>query len=113
MYKTIGIYTNITDKQKFEKYYVNQILPRMIKFPGVIKMKITKLIATTRKIPESYSDLKFIIETYFETIDDVRELVNTSEGKEIIKLILDNPYGICGRYVGEGHSYSLENAKKQ
>lgn len=111
MYKTIGIYTDITDKQKFEKYYVDQIVPRMIKFPGVIKLKISKLIATTREIPTSFRDLKFIIETYFETIDDVRELVNTSEGKEIIKLILDNPYGTCGRYIGEGNSFSLENSK--
>lgn len=111
MYKTVGIYTDITDKQKFEKYYVNQILPRMIKFPGVIKLKITKLITSTRKIPTSLHELKFIIETYFETIDDIRQLVNTPEGKKIVKIILDNPYGTCGKYIGEGNSFSLESSK--
>ncbi|MCH5584738.1 hypothetical protein MK805_07105 [Shimazuella sp. AN120528] len=111
MYKTVGIYTKITDKKKFEKYYVENILPRMIKFPGVIKLKITHLITSTREIPASFQDIKFVIETYYETIDDVRQLVNTTEGKEIVKMILDNPYGTCGRYIGEAESYSLKNTK--
>lgn len=110
MYKTVGIYKNVTDSKAFEKYYVNKVLPRLLSFPGVIKMKITNLLDTTRGQGHQLNDINFIIETHFETIEELRRIVDSEEGKEIVQLILDNPYGDCGTYIGEHQSYEKKSS---
>jgi hypothetical protein len=41
MYKTIGIYKNLKDIGEFERFYVSEVMPKMLKLPGVIKMNVT------------------------------------------------------------------------
>jgi hypothetical protein len=113
MYKTIGIYKDISDSKQFEKYYVEEVMPRLITFPGVIKMKITNLLNSTREKPPSFDGIQFIIETHYETIDDLRKIVDTPEGKEIVRVILGNVHGKCGTYVGEGKSFIKKESNKQ
>jgi hypothetical protein len=105
MYKTVGIYKNITDSKEFEKYYIEAIFPKMITFPGVVKMKITNLIDNTRKIPPGMEGIQFIIETHYESIQDLRKIVDTEEGQDIVKTILGNQHAECGRYIGESKSF--------
>jgi uncharacterized protein (TIGR02118 family) len=109
MYKTVGIYKNVTDSKAFEKYYVSKVMPRLLSFPGVIKMKISDLLGTAGDNNSNINGINFIIETHFETIEDLRRIVDSEEGKEIIQLILNNPYGDCGTYIGEHQTFTKES----
>jgi hypothetical protein len=108
MYKTVGIYKNISDSKDFEKYYMEKVFPKLITFPGVLKMKITNLIDKTRENPPGMNHIQFIIETHYESIDDLRKIIETEEGRTIARTILGNQYAECGRYVGENKTYIEE-----
>ena len=93
---------------------MENVFPKMITFPGVVKMKITNLIDNTRKSPPGMEDIQFIIETHYETIDDLRKIIETDEGKDIVQTILGNQYAECGRYVGENKTYlAKENSHEK
>ncbi|SFJ68944.1 hypothetical protein [Thermoflavimicrobium dichotomicum] len=88
MYKTVGIYKGIDDIEAFEKFYVKEVIPRMLKLPGVIKMNITRLYYTNpENQPDGLQDVQFIIETHYESLEAIHKVLDTPEGQELARII--------------------------
>lgn len=107
MVKTVGIYKNIKDPESFEQYYIKNVLPRLLQFPGVIRMKITSLKSITDQQPEGLEKVQLIIETYYQSQEVIEDLLTTPEGQEIIRLITNNPNGELGSFFGREKIFSL------
>lgn len=107
MIKTVGIYKNIQNPKEFEEYYISKVMPRLLQFPGVIRMKITSLKSISNQQPEGMEEIQLIIETYYQSQDTIEELLSTTEGREIIRLITNNPEGELGSYFGKEKIFSL------
>lgn len=110
MIKTVGIYRNIQDPKAFEEYYITNVMPRLLRFPGVIRMKITSLQSVTQTQPKGMEGIQLIIETYYQSQDVLEELINTAEGQEIIRLITNNPVGELASFFGKEKVFSLSKA---
>lgn len=109
MFKTVGIYKNIVDIDKFEKYYVSEVIPRMLRLPGVIKMEVTSLFHASEQQAQGIDQAQLIIETHFESAETLKKLSSSPEGQEIAKFIINNQAGELASFVGREKSfYSLQ-----
>lgn len=107
MVKTVGIYKDIKDPEKFEKYYIQNVMPRLLQFPGVIRMKITSLRSAVSEQPKEFEGIHLIIETYYQSQEVLEKLMNSPEGQEIIRLITNNPNGKLGSFFGKEKIFSI------
>lgn len=112
MVKTVGIYKNIKDINSFERYYIDKVMPKLLQFPGVIRMRITSLKNATNEQPEGLDNVQLIIETYYQSQDVLEELLQSPDGQEIIQLITNNPTGDVGSFFGKEKIFSLSNKSK-
>ncbi|SHE69302.1 conserved hypothetical protein [Seinonella peptonophila] len=100
MYKTVGVYRNIKDVKAFEEYYVNEVMPRFLRLPGVIRMEITSLFDVTEQQPNGMENIQLLVETYYESKKAVQYVLSSSIGKDIAKKIMENPTGEVASFVG-------------
>jgi len=107
MVKTVGIYKDIKDPDAFEKYYIQNVMPRLLQHPGVIRMRITSLRNAVNPQQEDFEGIQLIIETYYQSHEVLEELMNSPEGEEIIRLITNNPNGKLGSFFGKEKIFSL------
>lgn len=104
MFKTIGIYKGLDDVAKFQRFYVQEVMPRMLELPGVQQMRITALTNTNPEDqPFDMGDVQFIIETFYDSPESVKQLAMTSEGQEMIK-ILGTYRKNMAAFVGREHT---------
>ncbi|WP_188432467.1 EthD family reductase [Kroppenstedtia guangzhouensis] len=102
MYKTVGIYRKMEDVQEFERFYISEFMPRMLKLPGVLEMKISKLVPT--QLPNQdpgLQDIQLVVETYYESAETIRQLMATEEGRQLGSLLAAKGQGKIGAYVAQ------------
>ncbi|WP_044642344.1 EthD domain-containing protein [Risungbinella massiliensis] len=104
MFKTIGIYKGLEDVEKFQRFYVQEVMPRMLDLPGVQQMRITALTNTNPEDqPFDMGDVQFIIETFYDSPESVKQVTMTPEGQELIK-ILGTYRKNMAAFVGKEHT---------
>lgn len=100
MFKTVGIYKDLEDPEEFQKYYMNEIMPRMLTLPGVVKMKITSLKNTNpNEQPPELRGIQLIIETYYESPHFIKNNAMTPKGKKLIQLFSHNYRENMGAFI--------------
>ncbi|MFD1407792.1 EthD family reductase [Kroppenstedtia eburnea] len=102
MYKTVGIYGKMENLQEFERFYISEFMPRMLKLPGVIEMKISKLVPT--QLPDQdpeFQEIQLMVETYYESAETIRQLMGTEEGRQLGSLLSVKCQGKIGAYVAQ------------
>jgi uncharacterized protein (TIGR02118 family) len=87
MIKIQGLYKNVWDLDEFEKYYTTVLVPKILSIPGIIKMNYTSLYHSSDKQPEGLNDIHVMTETYFESVELMREILSSEEAIEITKMI--------------------------
>jgi uncharacterized protein (TIGR02118 family) len=87
MIKIQGLYKNVWDLDEFEKYYTTVLVPKILSIPGIIKMNYTSLYHSSDKQPEGLNDIHVMTETYFESVEVMREILSSEEAIEITKMI--------------------------
>jgi tetrahydromethanopterin S-methyltransferase subunit B len=108
MYKTIGIYKGIRNIDEFEKFYTQEVAPRILEVAGVIKMDFTRLYYTNAmKQPTGLEDVQFIVETYYESLEALQRALDSMEGRELTRLITGRFNGIVGAFLGKEVTFSL------
>lgn len=111
MIKTVSIYTDIEDVEKFQKTYMEEIMPKVLELPGVIKMNVTSLIMQNPEDqPEKLRGVQFIIETYYESLEVVHEIAYSSTGQELLQLLSDKFKGHMGGFFGK--EYSIQSTPR-
>ncbi|WP_028778678.1 EthD family reductase [Shimazuella kribbensis] len=87
MIKIQGLYKNVWDLDEFEKYYTKVLVPKILSIPGIIKMHYTNLYHSSDKQPEGLNDIHVMTETYFESVEVMRDILSSEEGIAITKMI--------------------------
>jgi hypothetical protein len=107
MIKTIGLFKNIDNLDEFEQYYVNIVLPKVLKIPGVIKMDITSLLHSNDEQPEGLDDICLIVETYFESLEVFQEILESGENLDLTEEVISfsNGQSKFGIFMGKEKTF--------
>ncbi|MBA4493323.1 hypothetical protein ACFO25_06360 [Paenactinomyces guangxiensis] len=110
-FKTIGICKKTDQTDEFEKFYISEFMPQMMKMPGVVKMEINKLLPTQlANQAEDLHDIDFVIETYYESPETMKQIMATEEGKALGDSLISRVQGNMGIYVAK--EYQVQSFKR-
>lgn len=87
MIKIQTLYKNIQNPDEFEAHFTDVIIPKTLDIPGVIKMEYTSLYHSSNEQPEGLNDIHVITETYFESMEKMRETLASEEGIKLVNMI--------------------------
>ena len=87
MFKIQGLYKNVYDLEAFEEYYTKVIIPKVLSVPGVLKVDYTTLYHSTDEQPKGLDNIHVMTETYFESIDEMRRILDSEVGIAITKMV--------------------------
>lgn len=111
MFKTVGIYKKMDNIREFEEFYISEFMPRMLQLPGVLEMKINKVMPT--QLPNQdpgLQEIELIVETYYKSPETIKHLMATKEGKELADLLISKGQGKFGAFVAQ--EYRVESSKR-
>lgn len=103
MYKTIGLYKRMPNEEEFLHFYTNEIIPRLLNIPGVIKVEVTQLISQTNS-PDDYF---FMAETYFASPEALQQVLNSEEGAEVFSTMLEHAKPYLSSFIGKEDSFKV------
>ncbi|TCS91975.1 EthD family reductase [Hazenella coriacea] len=112
MFKIVGLYRVHNQNEGFEQYYVNELVPRLLEIPGVIKVEVTRLA------PSPFHDTLGVKEEtpyfmqgdmYFESAESLQEALSSPEGIEVARLIIENAFEFVTLYVGDSYTFHSES----
>ncbi|TCP60322.1 hypothetical protein [Baia soyae] len=87
MYKTIAVYSHIQDLNKFEVFYANEVIKRILRLEEVKHIRFTTLIPTDQVSTQS-EEVSVLIETYYHSAEALRSVLDSEESKEITQCFL-------------------------
>lgn len=99
MFKTVGIYKNIKDLNKFEEYYTTIVFPFLLNLPGVCNIRVSTLIPTGHQETDEGS-VKMLFETYYESAEALEQIMSSEQGEEFVRLILQHNLAEFESYIG-------------
>jgi uncharacterized protein (TIGR02118 family) len=102
MFKTVGLYREMENPQAFETYYINQIVPKILKIPGVVRVEVTRIFPSPIQPSKQDGNSFFLMsETYFESSEALQNALSTPEGMEAARLIMEAAKNDLEVYVGK------------
>ncbi|SEM82644.1 EthD family reductase [Lihuaxuella thermophila] len=93
MFKMIALYKEMDDPS-FEDFYRNEFLPKLLRVPGVVKVRVNRLVSTGIS-SEKYA---LLAETYYESAEAMEAAMKRPEAAEITKMILEKAAGSISIY---------------
>lgn len=100
MHKCILIFKNITDFGQFEQYVKENLVPFVLKMEGIINMQLTTLIPIDDIEASRLNKFQFLLEVYFEQIENVEVLIKNREGIQFLKELSNHPIFDVSMYMG-------------
>jgi hypothetical protein len=115
MIKIQTLYKNIQNPDEFESYFTDVIIPKTLDMPGVIKMDYTSLYHSSNQQPEGLENIHVIIETYFESMEKMRETLASDVGIELVNMIsslIEDGMEVAGFIAQEKEVYAPIKVEK-
>jgi hypothetical protein len=115
MIKIQTLYKNIQNPDEFESYFTDVIIPKTLDMPGVIKMDYTSLYHSSNQQPEDLENIHVIIETYFESMEKMRETLASDVGIELVNMIsslIEDGMEVAGFIAQEKEVYAPIKVEK-
>jgi len=109
MYKTIGLYKRMPNEDEFLHFYSNVIVPKLLSLPGVIKVEVTQ-ISPQSDSPDEYF---LMAETYFASPEALQQVLNSSEGKEVLSTMMEHAAPFLSSYIGKEDSFKVNLFRNQ
>ncbi|SEN34150.1 EthD family reductase [Lihuaxuella thermophila] len=107
MFKTIALYKDIEDAEAFEAFYVNEFIPKMLSLPGVVKLKVNRLLPAPFGERGGQEESYFLLcETYYESAEAMQKVIQSPEGLEAASMIMEKASKFMTVYVGKEEVYS-------
>lgn len=98
MIKTITMFRRVENIEELLNYYIREIFPLLHTIPGVIYSDIIKLESMSPDFPEEIGGIEVVMETYFESQQALTNMLESSEGMEVMKKI-ESVTIECEQYV--------------
>ncbi|MBD1373616.1 EthD family reductase [Hazenella sp. IB182357] len=107
MIKTTALYKDISNQEEFIQFYTETFLPHLMSVPGVVKVKMTRLVPSPfeNKISENEAQYFLQCETYYESAEAFEQALKTPEGIEAAQCILEVASHFMTTYVGDETTY--------
>jgi uncharacterized protein (TIGR02118 family) len=98
MIKFVALYKHPEDKEKFDEHYFSTHAPITQKIPGLLKMDVTKFVASPMG---GESEYYLMCEMYYESMDTFKAAMKTEEAKASGKDLMSFAKGIVTLMIGE------------
>jgi hypothetical protein len=113
MFKTITIFRDIQDEDQFKNLYLERLLPRINDLPGVICTDVTSLSTIDSDMPQALGKLQYFIETHFETLEIMNEVLTSPEISQHMMTALSETPGELFFFTGNTVRVYSDFAKKR
>lgn len=97
MVKLIALYKQPENKEEFDEHYFNVHTPLTKKIPGLIDMKVTRVVGS----PQGKSDFYLMCEMYYESHEDLQNGMKSDEGKASGKDLMSFAGNLVTMMIGE------------
>lgn len=101
MHKSIVIFKNIKDLASFEEYIMERAIPYILNMEGTMNIQLTSLQAVNSPEPQQSNEDQFLIEVYFERIENVEVLIQEKEGIEFLNELATHPNFEVSMFMGD------------
>ncbi|WP_124728368.1 EthD family reductase [Staphylospora marina] len=101
MYKTIGLYKQMENPEEFIDFYEQVITPRLLCLPGVVKVEMTRLMASPFRESQDESAYFLMVETSFESPEALQQVLQSPEGMETVRLLVERAGESMTAFVGK------------
>ncbi|WP_028777134.1 hypothetical protein [Shimazuella kribbensis] len=112
MIKTISIFKNIDDPERFKEFYLNVVFPRVHELPGVLYTDVTSVVVLSDKLSEGLEGTQLIIETHFESQEAIFDIFASPEGHELMKLMEENSPGEMNMFLGKQKRFKANSSNQ-
>ncbi len=104
MFKLIALFYDLEDPDAFVQYHREVLEPKLLAFPGVTKLEITRIS------PQSpFSDLPnpcfLMSEMYLASQEALEHTITSKEGMEFARIFLENAADFSTVFVGNYNTY--------
>lgn len=111
MIKVINIFREIEDLETFKKQFFAELLPTILRFPGILGVKITTVLPMSSDMSQDIEGVQFVIDQCCKSQEVIDQLVHSPEGQAIMEAMSQLP-GELSVYVGQERTYHPADYKK-
>lgn len=96
----------------FEVYFMKEVVARLLQFEQVIDCTIIKIMQTTSEAPQAINGVQVLVETKFETMEDLTAVIQAEEGMEMMEAVANVPSGFCSSFISKEIVLNRESFKE-
>jgi hypothetical protein len=109
--KSIGICTNIKNPYDFQEFYLREVFPIFISFPGVCSLNITKVIKS-EGVTQDHREIQLIMEGSYISEEAMYNVFALPKAQKVMELIEQKAHGDFNVFLGHEEIFDFKNAKK-
>ncbi|SHE82829.1 hypothetical protein SAMN05444392_103305 [Seinonella peptonophila] len=101
MHKISIFVQGINNISSFKEYLNDKVIPHSLNSTTIYRVQITSFGPSVDPTPKNLSLIQFMFEIYFDSTEDMNKFMVSTHGAELLDLLINNPFGEVGTFVGD------------